>query len=141
MKKKGTLVFLLLFFICFYSFANSPRSVVSGIVTSADGKPVEFVVVSVEKSNLSTMTNEKGEYSLSLVSGRHKITFYCFNYVKSEQTLSLSGGEARKLNVVLKNDENFLSEVIIHGKSEKEIIETKGFAVNVIETQQASLLA
>lgn len=138
MKKKLTLIFLLLF-ICSYSFADTSKSVVSGVITSTDGRPIEFVVVSVDKTNLSTMTNEKGEYSLTIPSGKHKISFYCFNYVKSEHVISLSNNENRKLNIVLTENDNSLSEVTVYGKSEKTEIETKGFAVNVIEPQKTAL--
>jgi outer membrane receptor protein involved in Fe transport len=78
-KKKDILFVLLLFFVWFPLFANSPQSVVSGIVTDEKGEPIE-------KENTHT-----------------------------------------------------LPEVVIKGKSEKEKIETKGFAVHVIEMQKASL--
>ncbi|MDR0427330.1 MAG: TonB-dependent receptor [Dysgonamonadaceae bacterium] len=139
MAKKYLLIPFLFLFHWFCVFANSPSSVVSGIVTSADGKPVAFAIVSADKSNQSTSTNKNGEYSLSFPPGNHRLQFYCFNFVKSEHIISLSDGENKKLNVVLKENVNSLSEVVVVGKSEKQEIETKGFAVNVIETQKLSL--
>lgn len=137
--KKSTLFTTLFLLTCLYSFANQTKSIVSGIVTSTDGKPIEFVSVFIEKSQQSTMTNEKGEYALELSSGNHQLHFYSFNYLKKEQTISLSVGEEKRLNVVLKENENLLSEVVINGKTKKKEIETKGFTVNVIETKKIAV--
>lgn len=139
MKKRSILTIISLFFTWFYTFANPSESVVNGIVTSKDGKPIEFVVVSVDKSDQSTITNKKGEYSLILSSGKHQLHFYYSGFDKLSRTVVLSDGEKRKLDVVLKENINSLSEVVVYGKSEKNKIETKGFAVNVIEPQKAAL--
>jgi outer membrane receptor protein involved in Fe transport len=112
---------------------------ISGVVTSEEGESIEFAVVSVDKLQQSTMTNEKGEYALALSPGKHQLHFHHLNFVKSEQVISLSNDEKKKFNVVLKENTNTLSEVVVKGISEKEKIETKGFAVNVIETQKMSL--
>jgi outer membrane receptor protein involved in Fe transport len=138
-RKKVFTFIVLLFFVCSPSFANTPKSVVRGVVISEDGEPVEFVVVSADKSQRSTMTNQKGEYFLALSPGKYQLRFYHLNYVKSEQDVFLSDGEKKEINVVLKENTNTLSEVIVTGKSEKERIETKGFAVNVVEIAKASL--
>ncbi|MDR1526673.1 MAG: TonB-dependent receptor [Dysgonamonadaceae bacterium] len=137
--KKRSFFILLLFIICFSSFADSPKSVVSGMVKDKEGKPIEFVSVSADQSQQSTMTNEKGEYALTLSSGKHRLRFYHLNFVKSEQVVLLSNGEREQVDVVLKDNTNTLSEVVVRGKSEKENIETKGFAVHVIDMQKAAL--
>ncbi|MDR1611119.1 MAG: TonB-dependent receptor [Candidatus Symbiothrix sp.] len=139
MKVKNILFLILLYFVWFPVFADLPKSVINGVVTSEEGEPIEFAVVSVGKSQQSTMTNEKGEYALTLSQGKHHLRFYHLNFVKSEQIIFLSNGERKKCNIVLKENTNTLSEVVVKGKSEKEEIETKGFAVHVIETQKMSL--
>ena len=138
MTTKYLLIIILLISNWTYVLANSTPTV-GGIVTSTDGNPIEFVIVFVEKLQRSTMTNEKGEYSLSLPSGEHILQFSCFNYTKTERAVSLSDGKEAKLNVVLLEVENTLSEVVVVGRTERQEIETKGFAVNVIETQQLAL--
>ena len=138
MTTKYLLIIILLISNWTYVLANSIPTV-DGIVTSTDGNPIEFVIVFVEKLQRSTMTNEKGEYSLSLPSGEHILQFSCFNYTKTERAVSLSDGKEAKLNVVLLEVENTLSEVVVVGRTERQEIETKGFAVNVIETQQLAL--
>ena len=137
--KKYIIGIIISFFFCFYAFANSPKPIVSGVVVSENGRPIEFVTVYVGKSNQSTMTNEKGEYFLSLSSGKHQLYFEYFNFEKAEQVVSLSANEKKRLDVVLKEKVNTLTEVVIKGKSKKEEIETKGFAVNVIETQKIAV--
>ena len=136
MTTKYLLIIILLISNWTYVLANST---VGGVVTSTDGNPIEFVIVFVDKLQRSTMTNEKGEYSLSLPSGEHSLQFSCFNYTKTERAVSLSDGKEEKLNVVLLEVENTLSEVVVVGRTERQEIETKGFAVNVIETQQLAL--
>ncbi|MDR1602867.1 MAG: TonB-dependent receptor [Tannerella sp.] len=139
MRKKGIRFIVLLFFVCSHSFADSPKSVVRGVVTSEDGEPVEFVVVSADNSKRSTVTNQKGEYSLALSPGKHQIRFYHVSFVALEQEVFLSDGERKEIHVVLEEHTNALSEVVVKAKSEKREIETKGFVVSVVEMQKASL--
>lgn len=137
--KKGILIIILLFLTNVDSFANPSKAIVSGIVISENGKPVEFAIVFVDKIQLSTRTNEKGEYSLTLPIGEHQLQFHCFNFAKTKRVISLSDGERKKLNIVLKENVNSLSEVVVQGKNEKRELETKGFAVHVIEMQKLAL--
>jgi outer membrane receptor protein involved in Fe transport len=130
---------IILCYLLLVTAVTSKAQSVSGTVRDEDGKPVEFVAVSADKSPQSAMTNERGEYSLALSLGKHQLRFYHLSYKESEQIVSLSKSEKKELNIVLKEDANILSEVVVTGKSEKEKIETKGFAASVIETQKASL--
>lgn len=139
MRKKSILIISILL-VSLSGLADSSKSIINGIIKSTDGKPVEFVIVSVNNTTLSAETNEKGEYSLALPSGKHRLVFYHLNFVRSEQTIEIAHGEKKKIDVVLaEKKSSSLSEVFVYGKSEKNEIETKGFAVNVIETDKVSL--
>jgi outer membrane receptor protein involved in Fe transport len=136
--KKGLLVIGILFGFGFTA-AGAVKSTVSGIVRHENGKPVEFVIVSVGELSQSSVTNEKGEYSLILPPGEHLIRFSHLNFVTREQAVSLSSDGRATVDVVLEEEVRSLQEVTVSAMSEKRELETKGFTVNVIEVQKTAL--
>lgn len=137
--KKNLLILNLLVISIFQSSANSSKTIVSGVVTSEEGSPIEFVTVFADNPTLSTLTNAKGEYTLVLSPGTYRLNFNCFNFVKKEQVVTLLEGKKETLNIVLKENIRALSEVVVVGKSEKKKIESQGFAVHVIEPRKLAL--
>ena len=136
MGKKDILLLFLILVSCFKTFANLPKSTINGVVRSADGNPIEFVVVYVERSKLSTLTNDKGNYSLSLPPGEYKLRFSHLNYDKLECVVSLSEKETKKQDVVLnENAETNLREVEIVGKSTVQQIRETPFNVVALDAK------
>lgn len=138
-EKKVILFIVLSSCVWSFSFADVPKPVVSGIVTCADGNPIEFVRVSAGASQQPAMTNEKGEYSIALSPGQHRLRFYHLNFAECEQTVRLTESKETTCHVVMKEDASALSEVVVYGKTIKKELETKGFAVEVIEPQKVAV--
>ncbi len=85
----------------------------SGVVNSSDG-PVIGATVSAG-SNIGTVTDTDGRYTLSLSAGTHKVTFSYIGYVSQTQDITLAAGENRNLSITLLEDVTELGGVIIVG--------------------------
>ena len=101
-------VLLLLLLISNYKVYAQEPMVLSGIVKSADGTPLEGVTVWQNDSNNGTQTNEQGFYSLGIVSNA-TITFEYLGF--KTQHLKAS---TNVLNVTMQTDDDTLEELVIN---------------------------
>nr|WP_294897235.1 TonB-dependent receptor [uncultured Pedobacter sp.] len=107
--KKCSLAVMLFFLIfgCGLSFAQQR---ITGTITSAeDGQPLIGVGVSEKGSKNSTLTNLNGQYSIT-VTGNNNLVFSYLGFKSKE--IRPTGAT---LNVVLEEDVNSLSEVVVVG--------------------------
>ena len=107
MKKTFTLLIALFF--CIQAFAQIP---VKGRVVDADGEPLPGVVV-MQKSSGSTgaMTDENGNFSLSVSSADAVLLFTLMGFQDAEEPV----GAKRHFNVTMKDDTTFLDEAVVVG--------------------------
>ncbi|WP_228384182.1 TonB-dependent receptor [Sphingobacterium zhuxiongii] len=105
-----------------------------------DGTPVKQATVRINGTDIASVSNEKGEYLLKEVP-------------YGSQVISVTSVEIQSKNLPLFVDKSkydlhihidprgdvSLDEIRVTGNSVKREIETKGFAVNVIETKEAAL--
>ena len=101
-------VLLLLLLFSNYKVYAQERMVLSGIVKSADGTPLEGVTVWQENTDIGTQTNELGYYTFETVTNA-RISFEYMGFKK--QTQKISG---KVLNVSLVEDADVLDEVVIN---------------------------
>jgi len=101
-------VLLLLLLFSNYKVYAQERMVLSGIVKSADGTPMEGVSVWQEGTDDGTQTNEQGFYTLETFTNA-SISYEYLGFKK--QTLKISG---KVLNVTLVEDADVLDEVVIN---------------------------
>ncbi len=131
----ATWFFLLCSIACFGQTAS-----IKGIVHLLDGTPVKQATVRINGTDIASVSNEKGEYLLKEVP-------------YGSQVISVTSVEIQSKNLPLVVDKSkydlhihidprgdvSLDEIRVTGNSVKREIETKGFAVNVIETKEAAL--
>ena len=84
------------------------RTVLSGVVKSVNGTPLEGVTVWQPETNEGTQTNEQGFYSLEITQNT-TVTFEYLGYVTQKVKVS-----SKVLNVNLTEDEDVLDEVVIN---------------------------
>lgn len=90
--------------------AAAPPIVVKGVVSDPRGKPLEGVSVSISSGGKGTVTNAKGEYTISV----EPTAVLVFSYV-SMQTARMPVEGKTIINIVLKEDMNQLEEMVIKG--------------------------
>jgi len=101
-------VLLLLLFFNSNKLHAQETTVLSGVVKTADGTPIEGVTVWQQNTDNGTQTNEQGFYTLS-ISPNAVIVFEYIGY--KTQTVKASGSI---LNVTLTADDDMLDEVVIN---------------------------
>lgn len=139
MKRKFT--FSLFFIFTLFSFvgiAHGANVAVKGTVRSSNGEPVEFATIYVKEAEMGVVTNEEGGYSLDLPSGVYQFTISHLNYETALLNVTVEEGKNVIADAVLLENPVMLDDVVVTG-SMAEALEKKGFAVNVIETQQIAL--
>jgi hypothetical protein len=94
------------------------QAVVSGLVSDADGLPVELAAVHVEGTPLATTTDLQGRYSLTLLGGVQDsvvIVFAQIGYMTRKRTLRRPAGNIT-LNVMLPSEDILLNVVEVKGQ-------------------------
>ncbi|MBP8982436.1 MAG: TonB-dependent receptor [Bacteroidales bacterium] len=105
---KRALTALLMSVICFFSFA---QKTVTGSVKDTNGEPMIGVSVLVVGTNNGTVTDLDGNYTISGVSENGALKFSYIGY--AEQLISVAGENS--INVVMKDDNELLDEVVVIG--------------------------
>lgn len=133
-----TLLFICLSLICFAG--NAQTGLLSGRVTDENGAAVEGATLKIKELNRSTITDMEGKYELRSVK-YGSYTLVVSSLETDAKSVSVKVGTGNTvMNVKVKSSgARALEQVSIEGKTEKKTIETSGFAVNVVETKEASL--
>ncbi|MDO6736446.1 TonB-dependent receptor [Wenyingzhuangia sp. 2_MG-2023] len=136
-------IFLLLFCITATSFAQKKHNIIIGKVVSADGFPLLGATILVDNNQYATIANQKGEYLIhNLKAGKHIISASYIGFTSQQKEIQIINEKKhQKINCdfALSESSESLEKVVLKGKTKKTKIETEGFAVNVIDTKEASL--
>ncbi|WP_396634986.1 carboxypeptidase-like regulatory domain-containing protein [Maribacter sp. R86514] len=131
----------ILFLIFLSAKGQDFSSTVSGKVTDTSGKPLPFASVLIEGSKLGVLTDDYGSYTLKNIPlGEHNILVSFIGYTTLSKDIEISENTNQiTLNYTLEENVENLNEVNVNGKSKETKLETKGFAVNAIKTEEVSL--
>ncbi|MEO6550308.1 MAG: TonB-dependent receptor [Ferruginibacter sp.] len=115
----------------FILFTVSAQKKVTGKVTGSDAKPVVGVTVTVKGTKVATSTTADGDYSIELPQGKTELVFSSVGFEITELAISEGMSSA---NVVLKERNNSLNEVVVTGYSTQRKKDIIG-AVSVVNTK------
>ncbi|MNK05633.1 TonB dependent receptor [compost metagenome] len=91
------------------SFAQDKR--VSGKITDEGNNPLPGVSVTVKNTKMATITNESGQFTLSILPTSQVLTFSYLGMEEQQVTI----GSKTTFNIVLKSKTNTLSDVVVIG--------------------------
>nr|WP_162988784.1 SusC/RagA family TonB-linked outer membrane protein [Pedobacter schmidteae] len=101
------------------------KKTIRGKVT--DGKnPISNISVRVDGTNMVTMTNAGGNFSLNLVPGTYRIGFSCVGYLSKLIEVAVTDTDNPEINVVLTPAIAHLQEAVVVGYSTKKASEITG---------------
>lgn len=93
--------------------------VVKGKVVDENNKPIGFVTVYVNETNIGVHTNDKGEYKLQKVSsGTHTINAVLIGYESVSRIVEVNEGESIQ-NFTLRTSNNELDAIELYSRSNK----------------------
>lgn len=132
MKALSTKIFRLIGFIFLAGFVNFSYAqedagdyiTVSGVVKNQHTKKrLEYVNISVPGSNVGTVTNADGEFSLKIQKSlsAEKVEISHLGYFNNQ--IVLTGKDIRNYTVLLAPYANLLDEVIIHARDPRRLVE------------------
>ncbi|GGH13200.1 SusC/RagA family TonB-linked outer membrane protein [Pedobacter zeae] len=118
MKKLLQSLFVLLFFA---STAIAQDRTITGTVTSSDDKlPIPGVSVRVTGTQIGTVTDANGKYSVIVPSGSKTLDFSFIGYLTKNITITASN----TINVALASDSKTLSDVVVVGYGQQSKVLT-----------------
>ena len=116
MRNKLTLLFLFLF-----SLLKSQNATIQGVITDARNGE-SLVGATVKYNGGGAATDLDGRYKISLAPGKYEITFSMVGYESKTQSITVTAGETRELNIQLSDGTNLLqTATVTAGKFEKPL--------------------
>lgn len=95
-------------------YCQQEERVVKGVITDSRGEPLPGVSVSVKGTQRGTITNSDGEYSIEVSAGNELV----FSFVGMQTQTVRYKGES-KLNIILRDDNVALEDVVVIGYGSK----------------------
>src|SRR6478752_1626529 len=100
----------MLFLLFVFSAAVNAQTTVSGIVSDANG-PIPGVNIIVKGTNITTVSNFDGAYTINTLPANGVLVFSFIGYKSKEVAV----GNQTKINITLEEDLNDLKEVVVVG--------------------------
>ncbi|WP_298136843.1 TonB-dependent receptor [Flavobacterium sp.] len=103
---------------------NSKKTIqLKGIVTNVNNKKLSDITLSVKDRNISTITNQNGEFLLELPTGLSLIEVESITHEKFSKKIMLYNDGV--LNIKLSENINIIEEVIVNTKAKEKLTSTK----------------
>ncbi|WP_405398176.1 TonB-dependent receptor [Maribacter sp. Asnod2-G09] len=133
--------FTVLFFMFLFVQGQQNSGTISGTVQDNSGKSLPFASVLVEGLKLGVLTDDNGFYTINNIpKGKYNLVVSFVGYGTRSTPFEISESNNKvNLDFTLQESTENLDEVTINGKSHETKLETKGFAVSAIKTEEASL--
>ena len=101
---------------------QSGKKHVTGVVKDATGYPVPGATVMIPNTNVGTITNVDGSYSIDVPAGTTQLEVVCMGYA----TVNLVLGSESVYDVVLKDDTLALEEIVVVGYGTQKKVNLTG---------------
>ena len=106
---------LLTLFITTSSYAQQTGGL-KGIVTTSDGKPAEFVNITIKETSQDATVNKNGHYTIKDIQpGNYTVTASFIGFNGQSQTIAVIAGQTAKLDFTLTESKKQLNNVVIKG--------------------------
>lgn len=113
---------------------------IKGKIVDPHNEPLIGVTIHIAGTTEGTISRIDGSYLIKEVpAGEHTLLVSSLGFVTTSRQFQIDKNETLQLDFVLEEFAEELQEIVIEGMSVKKEIETQGFAVNVVETKEASL--
>lgn len=105
----------IVFFICIGSVNSYAQFTLQGVVTDFDTeKPIIAANIFIQGINKGAITDEQGQFSISLSAGQYQLTFSAVGYRTQMKTIQLA--QNSRLDIELVEDIKQIDEVTVTGK-------------------------
>jgi iron complex outermembrane recepter protein len=131
MKTKFTCIAALLVFLSWSGFAQTGN--IQGTVTTADGKPAEYVNIGLKGTVKGAVTDKNGNYDIkNLGEGRYVVFASLIGLEKQETIVNLGPEEKIKVDFILNETSTELNEITVSDRRINEFYRDSAFIVSKI---------
>ena len=126
---------------CLFSIVNGQTGV-TGKVLDPTGEPVIGTTVLLNNTAQGTVTDDDGMYRLEdLPAGEVTLSFSSVGYITQTQKVTVTSGMMSTLDVILRDDEKLLQELVVvaYGTKKKEDLTGSVTAVNSKDFQKGNI--
>lgn len=111
---------------------NHNQSSITGRVVNAQGLPVDKATVSLVGSNHSTLTDDKGDFTLTIVANMTKLRVSHLSYMSKDVSIEGKGN----LHIVLSDQTESIDEVVVTSFGIQRDRKTLGYAVAAVKADE-----
>lgn len=123
---KNILIGLLLFVI---NYVYSQQIITGTVISELDKSPIPYINVAVKNSNVGTVTDSDGNYSIKVISSKSILVFSSIGY----QTREIKTLGKNRINITLPEVTTGLREVVITALNKRRVSKELGYAVQSIQ--------
>ena len=109
------------------------KSTIYGTVVDQNNRPISDISVSIEGTSIGTLTDEKGQYTISLPKGEYTLVASSIEYESQKKKISITDIGKKRINITLGEKVHGLDEVMVYGKSTPQKLREGAFSMNVIQ--------
>ncbi|MFZ1751753.1 MAG: DUF5686 and carboxypeptidase regulatory-like domain-containing protein, partial [Saprospiraceae bacterium] len=125
---------------------NNLTGQLKGKISDADGQPLAYATIYLESTSYGTITNAEGEYSLDMpAKGTYKVIYQYVGYKTASRSIDYDK-QPIIIDIILKNDENIISELVITADREdpayaiiRKAIGKRSYYKNLIKSYESDL--
>lgn len=135
---KYTLVVIAFFVVTLGAFAQKKQKEnITGIVKTVDGKPAEYISVSLKNTVYGATSDEDGRFEFHAPAGEYTLVLYSISAHKKEYPVSIKEGVVNNFDdfTIIEN-KNQLEEIIVTGQFTPQSLKNSLYKVKVINSQE-----
>lgn len=121
-----------MFLLSHYAIADNTVTI-SGFIKNKNGEPIERATFFVRDAQKVALSDSKGFYTLSLISGKYNFNVSMLGYVNVANEIDLSTSQTR--NFILNEDVVLLKSVEVIAKTKTAQLKDGVFSVNALDIQ------
>lgn len=102
--------------------ALAQTGTINGRVSTADGKPADFITITVKGKGVSVKSNEKGDFTIARIkTGNYTLTASAVGISRTEKEVTVNAGKSTTINFILAENQEVLQEVGISSRKNKYV--------------------
>lgn len=117
---------------------STPAKVtVSGAVKTTDGRPAEFINVTLKDTYFGTITDSKGNFSFTAIPGNYTMVVFSINAHEKEFPVVIEAGKQNAFpDITVIEDIKSLEQVVVTGQFSPQSLRNSVYKVRVINNEQ-----
>lgn len=137
MLNKINLFFALILFSTSLLYSQTRNIIVTGNVSTVDGRALKNINVVLQGTRYKTLTNSNGSFRLEVPSGKYKMLLYSYTTVSKEIDIDVTSSSHNDFSdIVLEEKSLQLDEVVVTGDLSPQSLQNSIYKVKVINSQE-----